>query len=192
MPVTPAERRVLDAAKRCCERWGFEKVTVDDIATEAGISRATLYRLFPGGKDILFEAMRVAELEDFFTELQAHLERAHGIEDLLVAAVVQSIAGMQADEHLALLLATAPGEAVGQLSVQGLPRIIRVATVFLTPLLAPHLPDRLTATRIVELLVRLVISQFLAPSESFDLSSEPVARDFVRTFILPTLSTHTG
>ena len=34
--------RVLDAAKTCCERWGIAKVTVDDIATEAGVSRATL------------------------------------------------------------------------------------------------------------------------------------------------------
>ena len=62
--------RVLDAAKRCCERWGIAKVTIDDIATEAGVSRATLYRMFPGGKDVLFEALRVRELEDFFAGLQ--------------------------------------------------------------------------------------------------------------------------
>jgi len=63
------EARVLDAAKVCCERWGLAKVTVDDIAAEAEISRATLYRLFPGGKDVLFEALRVQELEDFFNRL---------------------------------------------------------------------------------------------------------------------------
>ena len=53
-----AEDRVLDAATRCCDRWGMAKVTVDDIAAEAGISRATLYRLFPGGKEVLYEALR--------------------------------------------------------------------------------------------------------------------------------------
>ena len=53
MSIDPAEVRVLDAAKLCCERWGLAKVTIDDIATEAGVSRATLYRLFPGGKDVL-------------------------------------------------------------------------------------------------------------------------------------------
>ena len=57
---------MLDAAKRCCEQWGIAKVTIDDIAAEAGVSRATLYRMFPGGKDVLFEALRVRELEDFF------------------------------------------------------------------------------------------------------------------------------
>jgi AcrR family transcriptional regulator len=57
--------RVLDAAKRCCERWGVAKVTVDDIAAESGVSRATLYRLFPGGRDVLYEALRVRETEEF-------------------------------------------------------------------------------------------------------------------------------
>ncbi len=69
MSLDPAESRVLDAAKTCCERWGLAKVTIEDIANEAGVSRATLYRMFPGGKDVLFEALRVRELEDFFTRL---------------------------------------------------------------------------------------------------------------------------
>ena len=62
-PVTPNTDAVLDAAKRCVERWGMAKVTIDDIAADAGVSRATLYRLFPGGKDVLYDAMRVRELE---------------------------------------------------------------------------------------------------------------------------------
>ena len=58
MSLDPAEQRVLDAAKSCCERWGLAKVTIEDIANEAGVSRATLYRMFPGGKDVLYEALR--------------------------------------------------------------------------------------------------------------------------------------
>ena len=53
------EARVLDAAKACVERWGMAKLTIDDIANAAGVSRATLYRMFPGGKDVLFEALRM-------------------------------------------------------------------------------------------------------------------------------------
>ena len=40
--VSQTERRILDAAKSCCERWGFAKVTIEDIALESGVSRATL------------------------------------------------------------------------------------------------------------------------------------------------------
>jgi len=39
--------------------------------------------------------------------------------------------------------------------------------------------------RLVELLARLVISYFLAPSEQVDLGDPDSARTFIRTFILP-------
>jgi AcrR family transcriptional regulator len=182
--MDPAERRILDAAKSCCERWGLAKVTIEDIATEAGVSRATLYRLFPGGKDVLFEALRVRELEDFFTRLNSHLDGVDDFEELLVRCVVHATLELRADQHLSLMLASEPGETLGQLTVDGLPRIIRVATVFLAPLVDGYLP-RHDGARVVELLSRLVISYFLAPSEHVDLGDFDSARNFVQTFILP-------
>ena len=125
--------RVIGAAKRCCERWGRAKVTVDDIATEAGFSRATVYRLFPGGRDNLFEALRQRETEDFFAALSQTLAGATSFEDLLVRAVVNATRALREDEHLRLMLATEPGEIVHELTVHGLPVILRVATDFLTP-----------------------------------------------------------
>lgn len=188
-PAAPlVERRILDAAKACCERWGFDKVTVDDIANESGVSRATLCRLFPGGKDVLFEALRVRELEDFFGRLTTHVEGAADLEDLLVRTVVAATRDLRDDQHLALMLASAPGDTLGQLTVEGLPRIMRVATVFLAPLVDPYLPRRESA-RLVELLSRLVISYFLAPSDFVDLGEPESARPFLTTFILPAFQT---
>lgn len=178
------EARVLDAAKACTERWGFAKVTIDDIAGEAGVSRATLYRLFPGGKDVLFEALRLRELEEFFARLTVHVAGTSTMEDLLVRTVVAATHELRDDQHLALMLASEPGETLGQLTVDGLPRIIRVATVFLVPLVDPYLPRR-EAAPLVELLARLVISYFLAPSAYVDLGEEVSARAFITTFFLP-------
>ena len=183
-PATSLELRVLDAAKSCCERWGFVKVTIDDIASEAGVSRATLYRLFPGGKDVLFEALRVRELEDFFPRLTEHVAGSVDLEELLVRTVVAATHELRDDQHLALMLASEPGDTLGQLTVDGLPRIIRVATVFLAPLVDSYLPRRESA-RLVELLSRLVISYFLAPSAHVDLGEPQSARLFINTFILP-------
>jgi AcrR family transcriptional regulator len=185
-------RRVLHAAKCCCERWGISKVTVDDIANEAGISRATLYRLFPGGKDVLFEALRVQDTEDFFGRLGAHLGHAEDLEDLLVRALVHAMADLRTDEHLAIMLAASPGETAGELTIAGVPQIISVAMVFLTPLLAPYVADPDEAAATVELLVRLAISVFLAPSEALDLGQESIARNFVRHFVLPSISSLTS
>ncbi|MFM2076667.1 MAG: hypothetical protein RJA49_557 [Actinomycetota bacterium] len=178
------EARVLDAAKSCVERWGMAKLTIDDIATAAGVSRATLYRMFPGGKDVLFEALRIRELEDFFTRLAGHLDHADDLEDLLVRTVVAATHELRDDHHLAVMLASEPGETLTSLTVDGLPRIIRVATVFLVPLVDEYLPRR-ESSRLVELLARLVISYFLAPSDHVDLGDAESAREFIATFILP-------
>ena len=82
------------------------------------------------------------------------------------------------------MLASEPGDILGELTVDGLPRIIRVATVFLVPLVDGYLPRR-EGARLVELLARLVISYFLAPSEQVDLGEPESARTFIQTFILP-------
>src|SRR3954454_18655672 len=184
MIVDPAERRVLDAAKACCERWGMAQVTIEDLAAPAGVSRATLYRLFPGGRDVLFEAFRVRELEELFSRLGVHLEGATDFEDFLVRCVVHATHELRSDQHLSLMLASEPGDTLGQLTVDGLPRIIRVATVFLAPLVDGYLPRRESA-RLVELLSRLVISYFLAPSEHVDLGDPDSATAFIEAFILP-------
>ncbi len=178
--------RVLDAADRCCQKWGVTKVTVDDIATEAGVSRATIYRMFPGGKDVLFEALRVRELEEFFEELRARVEGADSLEELLVRTVVAATRELRADDHLALRLASEPGQMLGELTVEGVPRIIRFANAFIAPLAEPYL-DLATSRAVIDILARLTISYFLAPSDTVDLADEASARAFVRPLIRPYL-----
>lgn len=185
--MSPTELRVLEATRACCERWGIAKVTVDDIAAEAGVSRATLYRMFPGGKDVLFDAMRVHELEDFFTRLRAHLAGADHLEELLVRTVVHATTELRDDQHLTLMLASEPGETLSQLTVQGLPRIIRMASLFVAPLVEAHL-GRDAAMRLVDVLARAVISYFLAPSEFVDLGEPESARAFITTYVMPTFT----
>ncbi|HUC32522.1 MAG TPA: hypothetical protein VMS14_03915, partial [Ilumatobacteraceae bacterium] len=143
-----------------------------------------LYRMFPGGKDVLFDALRVQELEDFFTRLTGRIDGADGLDELVTRLVVAATDELRADQHLSLMLASEPGDTLGHLTVDGLPRIIRVATLFLTPFADPYLPRRESA-RLVELLARLVISYFLAPSDQVDLGDPESASTFVRTFIIP-------
>lgn len=45
--------RVLDAAAELLLRWGYQKVTIDEIARRAGIGKGTVYLHFPN-KDALF------------------------------------------------------------------------------------------------------------------------------------------
>ena len=174
---------ILDATKVAIERWGVERLTINDVCDAAEISRATLYRAFPGGKEVLLEALRVREAETFFTTLRAHAEGESTLEDTIVRCMVVATTELRNDQNIALMLAAEPNEVLSQFTVAGVPRIVRVATTFLTPLLEPYL-SRKEAANLVEVLARMVISYFLAPSAHYDFSKEQHARAFVRAHII--------
>lgn len=84
---TEVESRVLDATKLAIEKWGVSRFTVADVCDLSGVSRATVYRMFPGGKEILLEALHVRSLDEFFTTL---LNRAQGANRLKTFSYVAS------------------------------------------------------------------------------------------------------
>jgi len=186
--VSPADRssgvedRVLDAVLECSQRWGYQRMTIDDVVERSGVSRATIYRLFPGGREVLFEALRVRELDRFFADLRAEVERAETLEDIVVRAVVGATRALRDDEHLAVMLAAEPGEMLSQLTVDGVPRIIRMATASLTPLVSNHL-GAARSRALIDVLARLTISYFLAPSPLVDLGDEASARPFLQPML---------
>lgn len=176
------ETKVLDATKVAMEKWGVTRFTVNDVCELAGVSRATLYRMFPGGKEILLEALHVRSLDEFFATLLTRAQDASSLEDLLVRCVVSASTQLRDDEHLAMMLATEPGSTLLQFTLDGLSRIVRVASSYLAPLAGQYLAKR-DADALVEVLARLVISYFLAPSERFDFTNEESVKKFLNTHI---------
>ncbi|WP_313024429.1 TetR/AcrR family transcriptional regulator [Pseudomonas lopnurensis] len=89
---TLPSQRVIDAALRCLDQLGLDKTTVDDIARESNISRATLYRRF-GNKEAIFAAALQQQSRPFEGEVSAILtgpgNLAERIERLLVWAVIE-------------------------------------------------------------------------------------------------------
>jgi AcrR family transcriptional regulator len=179
---TAVETRVLDATKLAIEKWGVSRFTVADVCELANVSRATLYRMFPGGKEILLEALHVRSLDEFFTTLLARADGAKSLEDLLVRCIVSATTELRNDQHLAMMLATEPGTTLMQFTIDGLSRIVRVAASYLAPHVSNFLPKR-EADALVEVLARLVISYFLTPSDHFDFTDTASAAKFLNTYI---------
>ena len=182
--ASKAEHRVLDAARACCEGYGMDRVTVDDIAAEAGISRATLYRLFPGGKDVLFESLRTRESLAFFVKLRDQVSAADDFEDVVVSVLVAATRALREDEHLKITLASRPGEVLYELQVTDVAHIVELATEFLSPLVAPSI-GAARSSELAEWLTRVVLSYFLSPSSRVDLGDRASAARFARAFVLP-------
>lgn len=70
----PEVRRtqILEAAKRCFTKLGFQATSVEKIAGEAGVSVGLLYRFFRS-KSAMIEAIVVEEVEDQFNQISAGL-----------------------------------------------------------------------------------------------------------------------
>jgi AcrR family transcriptional regulator len=63
-PLTAADPRdaILDAALRLLPRFGYRKTTLDDLASESGVARRSIYLYFPGKEEIFLASIdRVVE-----------------------------------------------------------------------------------------------------------------------------------
>jgi AcrR family transcriptional regulator len=53
--IDDVRERILAAAERCIDRHGIRKTTMDDVASEIGLSRPSVYRYFADRDDLLVE-----------------------------------------------------------------------------------------------------------------------------------------
>ena len=181
------EERVVDATLACIARWGVSKTSFEDVAREAGVSRATVYRQFPGGRDALLQAVVRTELTRFSHAVAARLDEAETLEDLLVAGMHE--AGTRLASHAALrtVLTYEPALVLTHLAFD------RTASIFAaaTELAAPHLRRFLTdeeAEIAAEWAARIVVSYASWASVDVDLTDEASVRRLVCTFMLPALA----
>lgn len=184
----PLERRVVEAMLDCIARWGLAKTTADDIARTAGISRATLYRAFPGGKDVAFDALVRHEAARFFHAVTARLDDADSLDDLLVIGIVEAARFLTHHEALGYVLAHEPERILPAFTFDRLERTLGVATAFAAPHLRRFVPDPDAAATHAEWLVRILLSYAMHPSPALSLTDDAAVRRFVTTFLLPVLT----
>jgi AcrR family transcriptional regulator len=177
--------RVRDAALRCIARTGVRKTTLDDVAGEAGCSRATIYRAFPGGKDVLFASMTEREAERVLRDLAADLADAVDLEETLVTAITGATRAMLGHEALQYLMVHEPEVVLPHLSFDGLDPVLAEAVEFLAPFLRPFLPDD-TASAVAEWAAR-VVCLYADPEAPFDLTQRADARRLIDTYLIPGL-----
>lgn len=191
-PARPVlDQRILDATLRCVARWGVGKTTLEDVAREAGCSRATVYRSVPGGKDGLIEAVVAHELEGFFAGLGGRLDDAASLEDALVQGMAFSSQWLANHAALQFMLAYEPETVLPHIAFRRMNDVLAVASAFVAPYLTRWLPAD-DALRAAEWGARIVLSYTSCPADDVDLADEASARRLVQTFVLPGLVTTTS
>lgn len=185
-------QRIVEATLRGIGRHGVAALTVEGIAREAGCGRATVYRVFPGGREELLEAAALAELARFHAEVGAQLDAAADLADLLATALWASARFVRDSAPLTHVLAHEPTALLAHVAFDKSPVVFAVGEALLAPRLAAHLPaDRVP--EVAEWLARLVLSHLAlrpdptGPAAPADLTDPAVAAHLVTTFVLPGL-----
>jgi AcrR family transcriptional regulator len=177
---------IADAALRCIARWGVAKTTLEDVAREAGSSRATVYRTYPGGKEALFAALADRELRRLETSVVAALATAADLEDALVAAISTVARHLEGHAAFQFLLAHEPGLVLPHLAFHGADALLARVRAFGAPLLASHLGGDLDEAAVAaEWVARIVLSYTSCPAPGVRLTDDASVRTLVRAFVLP-------
>lgn len=100
--TSPADARLLEAARRAFERYGYGGATLERIAAEAGVSRVTLHRRGVG-KDALLAELVDGATEDYCRAMWPALTAAGSGAERLQAGLLALCAS--AEQHMALLVA---------------------------------------------------------------------------------------
>lgn len=96
---TAARRHLLEAAQACIERHGFSKVTLSDVAAEAGVTRPTVYRYF-GSAEELLNAAAVTASGGYLERTRARAMRLEDPIERVVEALAISISEIPDDPYL--------------------------------------------------------------------------------------------
>jgi AcrR family transcriptional regulator len=183
------EARILDAALACVARWGVAKTTLDDVAREAGCSRATVYRVVQGGKDGLMLAVCERELVRFFAHLGERLDAEPTLAGRLAVGIAEAVRVVRGHAAMTYLCEHEPEVVLPFVSFDALDPLLDAAASFGVVALGPFL-DPADARETGEWVARIVLSYGFEPDEHLDLTDVEVAGRFVRRY-LPHL-TQTG
>jgi AcrR family transcriptional regulator len=160
--VEGARNRLVDAAEACFTRFGVAKTTLEDIATEAGVSRATVYRYFEGGRDEIILGVVLREGKEFLDSLSRRVQREATLEAAIVEGVLHTVGAVRKNEHLALLFA--PEDAGHTTSIAGASTALYELTqdfwrpIFEQARAAGQLREGIIAEDAAEFVLRMILS----------------------------------
>lgn len=178
------ESNISDGFMACVGRWGVGKTTIEDIAREAGVSRATVYRHFPGGKTAIAATAWSLDVSKFIAAVTEQILDAQTLEDALVNGMTTVVHHFGQHPALNFMRDHEPAEFERLVSFERMDTILLASGTSMAPLLQSFL-DPADAFDVSVWIARILVSYISEPTGYLDLGSEEDVRNFVRTFILP-------
>ncbi len=183
--------RILEATYNCVARRGLAKTTIEDAARAAKVSRATVYRTFPGGRDELVNAVVGWATLVFFTRLYEQVHDAVGLEQVMERGIMFAHRSIVEHEVLQRVMQTEPDKLLPALTVES-NRIRQGIAEFLVPYLEQRgVAAGVDLNQAADFLARMVLSYMASPGR-WDLDDPAQVAQLVRAELLPGVVTRPG
>lgn len=103
---TDAARDILiEAAAQCFSRLGVNKTTIEDVANDANVSRATVYRYFKDRDDLVLGVM-LRQAEGHLKRMRTEIAKASTPGQALTEFIVLTARRSKIDPHIEMLFST--------------------------------------------------------------------------------------
>ncbi len=173
----------MQATYDCVALFGLSKTTVEDAARRGGVSRATVYRYFPGGRDELMREVVAWEYRRFFIRLYEEIQFCESLEEIMERGLMLARKAIAEHEVLQRIVSTEPEVLLPTLTTQSAGTQELIAA-FLTPYLELHgLNPGVDVGEAADFLARMVLSYISAPGR-WDLTDRAQVAKLVRAELL--------
>lgn len=181
------EERILDAAETCMSRLGLRRVSMTDVAVQAGVSRGSVYVHF-GDRATLVDAVLTRVATRFVAGSASVVRRRDTLAGQVGEAAV-FIRRHLGDELLTLRLPAEGDSLLATLLSAEVDRLLAQWIEFWLPLLrdAEHrgeIRSGIDHRRASEWIVRIMLSFAVMPSVTFDMDDSDAVRSFIRDHLI--------
>ena len=181
------EERILDAAEACMSRLGLRRVSMTDVAVQAGVSRGSVYFHF-GDRATLVEAVLTRVATRFVTSSMSAVRNRRTLAGQVGEAAV-FIRQHLGDELLTLRLPAEGDSLLATLLSVQIDRLLSEWIEFWLPFLAAaeergEIRTGLDHRRASEWIVRTMLSFAVMPSVTFDMDDPEAVRSFVHDHLI--------
>ena len=181
-----SRKTVADAAIGCFQRYGVHRTSMADVAQAVGVSRQTVYRVFPTRPDLLefIVAQRIADMAEL---LMAYFSTVDSLEEALVEGSLLSMRAGRGDALFQEIIAKSGEHSIDQFMFRGSNEIQQLMLSLWGPVLDKarargQLRPGVTNSMAVEWIRNQ--HSVLTMRDDYD---EAAQRHYLSTFVVPSL-----
>lgn len=180
-PVNDTRSSIIEKTLECISRWGMDKVTLNDVAREAKVTRPTVYSYFSTRDELIRQAMMQATY-GFVQRLMAQVQTFEDPESRYLCAFMTALEELPNDPHLKFMADPDMSQIMGEYSFRT-PEATQLTRIMFREILSGAELDDQSIDEIMEMSVRFLLSLLTIDGP---IERDPEAtRDFLVRRLLP-------